>query len=467
MNFDSLWNWEEIVENIYSDIIVADKEGKIVYANSSVEYWLDTKKENLIGYSVTELEKEGIFYPSVVKKVLETEKKQALIQQTRSGKKLLVIGNIVYDESRKLKYVVTYSQDVTELEQMKMYVKMMEGEMESIKNELRELQNKQSADPDIIAKSEKMKNVVELINRVAHTDITVLFTGESGVGKSLLAEHLHKWSGRKGNFVTINCSSIPETLLESELFGYDAGAFTGANPKGKKGLVEEAENGTLFLDEIGELPMNLQAKLLTLIQKKEFFRIGDTKPKSVNFRLVAATNVDLIERVRLGKFRSDLYFRLSVIHIPIPSLRERREDLLSLIMNLTRTFNNRYQQEKVLDHAVIDSLLQYDWPGNVRELGNLIERLVLTVEDNLIQLNHLPSKLVSSNLPDGALSVLALKNKTLPEIMEEVEAQVLKGAFERCNSTTEMSRYLGVSQPTIVRKLKKYGITRESVVNEL
>ncbi len=349
---------------------------------------------------------------------------------------------------------------------MKMYVKMMEGEMESIKNELRELQNKQSADPHIIAKSEQMKNVVELINRVAHTDITVLFTGESGVGKSLLAEHLHNWSGRKGNFVTINCSSIPETLLESELFGYDAGAFTGANPKGKKGLVEEAENGTLFLDEIGELPMNLQAKLLTLIQKKEFFRIGDTKPKSVNFRLVAATNVDLIERVRIGKFRADLYFRLSVIHIPIPSLRERREDLLSLIMNLTQTFNSRYQQEKVLDHAVIDSLLQYDWPGNVRELGNLIERLVLTVEDNLIQLNHLPSKHVSSNLPDGALSVQALKNKTLPEIMEEVEAQVLKGAFERCNSTTEMSRYLGVSQPTIVRKLKKYGITRGSVVSE-
>ncbi|MGN7298152.1 sigma-54 interaction domain-containing protein [Ferdinandcohnia sp. SAFN-114] len=466
MNFDSLWDWEEIVENIYSDIIVADKEGKIVYANSSVEYWLDTKKENLIGYSVMQLEKEGIFYPSVVKKVLETEKKQALIQQTRSGKKLLVIGNIVYDENQKMKYVVTYSQDVTELEQMKMYVKMMEGEMESIKNELRELQNKQSADPHIIAKSEQMKNVVELINRVAHTDITVLFTGESGVGKSLLAEHLHNWSGRKGNFVTINCSSIPETLLESELFGYDAGAFTGANPKGKKGLVEEAETGTLFLDEIGELPMNLQAKLLTLIQKKEFFRIGDTKPKSVNFRLVAATNVDLIERVRLGKFRADLYFRLSVIHIPIPSLRERREDLLSLIMNLTQTFNSRYQQEKVLDHAVIDNLLQYDWPGNVRELGNLIERLVLTVEDNLIQLNHLPSKLVSSNLPDGALSVQALKNKNLPEIMEEVEAQVLKGAMERCNSTTEMSRYLGVSQPTIVRKLKKYGITRGSVVSE-
>ena len=461
MNLDISWDWEEIIENIYTDIIVADKDGKIVFANASVEYWLNMKKEDLIGRSVIQLEKEGIFYPSVVNKVLETGTKQALIQQTRSGKKLLVVGNIVYDNKQKLKYVVTYSQDVTELEKMKTYVKIVEGEMESIKNELRELQNKQSAHPHIIAKSELMKNVVSLINRVAHTDTTVLFTGESGVGKSLLAEYLHDRSERKGKFVTINCSSIPETLLESELFGYDAGAFTGANPKGKKGLVEEAMEGTLFLDEIGEMPINLQAKLLTLIQKKEFFRIGDTKPKSVNFRLVAATNVDLKERIEEGKFREDLFFRLSVIHIPIPSLRERREDLLSLIMNLTQMFNKRHQQEKVLDHAVIDSLLHYEWPGNVRELANLIERLVLTIEDNFIQLNHLPSKLAPSNLPDSALSVQALGNKSLPELMDEIEAQVLKSAFERCKSTTEMSKYLGVSQPTVVRKLKKYGITRQ------
>lgn len=460
MNFHSSWNWKEILDSINNDLIVTDPNGNVLYSNSSVEYWLNVKKSEIIGRSVIEMEKERIFYPSVVKRVLETGEKQTLVQETRSGKKLLVSGNIVYDEQQQIKYIVTYSQDITELEKMKMYVKMVEGEMETIKNELKELQNKQSADADIIAKSDKMKNVMGMINRVAQTDTTVLLTGESGVGKSLLAEYIHKQSGRKGKFVTINCSSIPESLLESELFGYDAGAFTGANPKGKKGLVEEAEDGTLFLDEIGELPMNLQAKLLTLIQKKEFFRIGDTKPKTVNFRLVAATNVDLKERIQEGKFREDLYFRLSVIHIPIPPLRERREDLLSLIMDLTETFNTRHGQEKVLDHAVIDNLLHYEWPGNVRELANLIERLVLTIEDNLIQQMHLPEEFVSCDVTEQNLAVHALGRKSLPEIVEEIEIQVLKNATERCTSTTQMAQYLGVSQPTIVRKLKKYGINR-------
>lgn len=407
-----------------------------------------------------QLEKERAFYPSVVKRVLETGEKQTLIQETRSGKKLLVTGNIVYNDKNNIKYVVTYAQDVTELEKMKLYVKMIEGEMETIKSELKELQSKQSAAPHIIAKSEPMKHVVSLINRVARSNTSVLLTGESGVGKTLLAEYLHNQSGRKGKFVTINCSSIPESLLESELFGYDAGAFTGANPKGKKGLVEEAKGGTLFLDEIGELPMNLQAKLLTFTQSKEFIRVGETTPISLDFRLVTATNVNLKERIEDGKFREDLYFRLSVIHIPIPPLRERREDLLSLIIELTQKFNQRHQQEKVLDHAVIDHLLHYKWPGNVRELANLMERLVLTIDDNLIQQEHIPKEFISNYQKENSLRFQVLEEKTLPEMMQELETQILQKAFASCKSTTEMARQLGVSQPTVVRKLQKYGIKK-------
>ncbi|WP_198042545.1 sigma-54-dependent Fis family transcriptional regulator [Oceanobacillus sp. AG] len=395
-----------------------------------------------------------------MKRVLETGEKQTLIQETRSGKKLLVTGNIVYNDKNNIKYVVTYAQDVTELEKMKLYVKMIEGEMETIKSELKELQSKQSAAPHIIAKSEPMKHVVSLINRVARSNTSVLLTGESGVGKTLLAEYLHNQSGRKGKFVTINCSSIPESLLESELFGYDAGAFTGANPKGKKGLVEEAKGGTLFLDEIGELPMNLQAKLLTFTQSKEFIRVGETTPISLDFRLVTATNVNLKERIEDGKFREDLYFRLSVIHIPIPPLRERREDLLSLIIELTQKFNQRHQQEKVLDHAVIDHLLHYKWPGNVRELANLMERLVLTIDDNLIQQEHIPKEFISNYQKENSLRFQVLEEKTLPEMMQELETQILQKAFASCKSTTEMARQLGVSQPTVVRKLQKYGIKK-------
>ncbi len=460
MNLDKYWDWEEIVDSINTDVIVADSKGNIVYSNSSVELWLNIKKNDIIGLSVMQLEKERVFYPSVVKRVLETGEKQTLIQETRSGKKLLVTGNIVYNDKNNIKYVVTYAQDVTELEKMKLYVKMIEGEMETIKSELKELQNKQSATPHIIAKSEPMKHVVSLINRVACSNTSVLLTGESGVGKTLLAEYLHNQSGRKGKFVTINCSSIPESLLESELFGYDAGAFTGANPKGKKGLVEEAKGGTLFLDEIGELPMNLQAKLLTFTQSKEFIRVGETTPISLDFRLVTATNVNLKERIEDGKFREDLYFRLSVIHIPIPPLRERREDLLSLIIELTQKFNQRHQQEKVLDHAVIDHLLHYEWPGNVRELANLMERLVLTVEDNLIQQEHIPKEFISNYRKENNFSFKALGEKTLPEMMQEFETQILQNVYGRCKSTTEMARQLGVSQPTVVRKLQKYGIKK-------
>lgn len=460
MNLDKYWDWEEIVDSINTDVIVADSKGNIVYSNSSVELWLNIKKNDIIGLSVMQLEKERVFYPSVVKRVLETGEKQTLIQETRSGKKLLVTGNIVYNDKNNIKYVVTYAQDVTELEKMKLYVKMIEGEMETIKSELKELQNKQSAAPHIIAKSEPMKHVVSLINRVACSNTSVLLTGESGVGKTLLAEYLHNQSGRKGKFVTINCSSIPESLLESELFGYDAGAFTGANPKGKKGLVEEAKGGTLFLDEIGELPMNLQAKLLTFTQSKEFIRVGETTPISLDFRLVTATNVNLKERIEDGKFREDLYFRLSVIHIPIPPLRERREDLLSLIIELTQKFNQRHQQEKVLDHAVIDHLLHYEWPGNVRELANLMERLVLTVEDNLIQQEHIPKEFISNYRKENNFSFKALGEKTLPEMMQEFETQILQNVYGRCKSTTEMARQLGVSQPTVVRKLQKYGIKK-------
>ncbi|MEC5425827.1 sigma 54-interacting transcriptional regulator [Virgibacillus sp. C22-A2] len=460
MNFDPSWDWEEIVDNIYTDVIVTDSKGRVLYANASVGYWLNMEKSNMIGRSVIEMEKERIFYPSVVKKVLKTGERQALIQETQRGNKLFVIGNIIYDENENIKYIVTYSQDVTESEKLKTYVKMIEGEMESIKNELREIQKTQSANPHIVSKNEKMKNVISMIDRVAQTDTTVLLTGESGVGKSLLAEYLHDRSKRKGKLVTINCSSIPEALLESELFGYSAGAFTGANQKGKKGLVEEAKDGTLFLDEIGELPMNLQTKLLTLIQKKEFFRIGDTKSVSVDFRLVAATNANLKERIQEGKFREDLYFRLSVIDIPIPALRERREDLLSLIMDLTKTFSKRHQQEKELDHATIDCLLRYEWPGNVRELASLIERLILTVEDHLILPKHLPGEIIPGNLSEATLSVNELGNKTLPELISDIEVEILKNAMKRCSSTTKMAKYLGISQPTVVRKLNKYGLTR-------
>ncbi|MFC7392255.1 sigma-54 interaction domain-containing protein [Scopulibacillus cellulosilyticus] len=453
MAFDVEWDWEEIINSIYTDVIITNPEGIVVYANDSTEYWFGKKKEELIGSSVLELEKQNIFYPSITRKVALTRTKQTIIQETNIGRKLLVTGNMIFDKNGRPKYIISYSQDITELEELKAYLKKVEGELRQAKKKLRELENDKENEPKIIARSEKMKHVISTLNRVAETEATVLLTGESGVGKSLLAEHLHEMSGRKGKLVKINCGSIPESLLESELFGYKSGAFTGANPKGKRGLVEEAEGGTLFLDEIGELPYNLQVKMLTLIQEKKFYSIGDTKPKNVNFRLIAATNVDIEKMIQQGTFREDLYFRLSVIHITIPPLREREEDLLALIMNFLKTFNHRYEQNKELAQDTIDYLLNYSWPGNTRELSNIIERLVLTADGQVITPEQLPSKIKAS---EQAASFNEIERKTLPEMMRDTEVNILSKAWRRCNSTTEMAKYLGVSQPTIVRKLKKY-----------
>lgn len=447
------WEWEEIIDSIYTDVILTDASGIVIYANNT-EYWFDMKKEAVIGRSVFQLEKEKVFYPSITRKVLETGRKQTLIQETRSGVKLLVTGNIVHDEKGNIKYIACYAQDISELEKLKSYIKKVEGELKSIKEELLQLQVKETIlSSSVVAKSEKMKQILLIINRVAETDASILLTGESGVGKSKLAKYVHQKSNRPGKLVSVNCSSIPETLLESELFGYAPGAFTGANPKGKKGLVEEAQDGTLFLDEIGELPNSLQAKLLTLIQEKKFYPVGVTTSKKVNFRLITATNVDLSEQIKENLFREDLYYRLSVIHIPIPPLKERKDDLLALIMELINTFNKRYNQEKEFSHETINYFLQYTWPGNVRELSNVIEMLILTVEDYVIQPSHLPEHIASNYT---AASLNNLGQKSLPDLLKETEISILKEALTRCKSTTEMAKYLGISQPTVVRKLQKY-----------
>lgn len=443
---------KEIIDSIYTDVIITDAEGIIIYANNSTKYWFDMEKEAIIGKSVLELEKQKVFSPSVTRKVLETGKKQTLVQTTNHQRKLLVTGNIIYDENQNLKYVVCYSQDITEFEKLKSYVHKVEGELVDIKKKLHDLRHRQATDTQIIVKSKQVEQIMSIMDRIAGTDATVLFTGESGVGKSLFAEQLHQKSGRDGKFIPINCSTIPESLIESELFGYKAGSFTGASQEGKVGFVEQAEGGTLFLDEIGELPIEVQAKLLMLIQNKTFYRVGDSEPRKVDFRLVAATNVNIEEQIKNGRFREDLYFRLSVIHLSIPPLRERQEDLLSLIIKFMDVFNTRYDDHKELTHETIDHLLRYTWPGNVRELSNAIERLVLTIDEDIILPEHLPENIKMAQ----SVPFYPIGQQSLPEIVEETEIRVLKQAREHCKSTTEMAAYLGVSQPTIVRKLQKY-----------
>ena len=302
-----------------------------------------------------------------------------------------------------------------------------------------------------------MRQLYETAELVLNVDATVLISGQTGVGKDVLAKFIYNQSNRRmqGEFIKINCGAIPPDLLESELFGYEGGAFTGANKQGKPGMFELADKGVLFLDEVGELPLNLQVKLLRVIQEREVQRIGAIKPKKINVRLIAATNRDLRKMVESGDFREDLFYRLNVIPIFIPRLAERPEDILHLVSNFLLQMNEKYEMNKSISPDLRSFLFQYDWPGNIRELSNLIERLVLLTRDNLITVNHLPSEYKSAIL---STSSPLQENLTLKEAVEQAEKQVILHAVKNSSTTYELAKLLDTSQATVVRKLKKYNI---------
>jgi transcriptional regulator with PAS, ATPase and Fis domain len=302
-----------------------------------------------------------------------------------------------------------------------------------------------------------MKEVLEIVNRVADADATVLITGETGVGKEIVAREIHKNSLRKdGPFIKVNCASIPESLFESELFGYEKGAFTGATNNGKLGMFELANKGTILLDEIGEIPLNIQSKLLRVLQEKKVTRLGGTSVQKVDVRILAATNLDLKKQVEKGLFREDLYYRLNVIPINIPPLRERREDLFILAAHFLAFYNSKYNKDKTLAHNATELLRYYPWPGNVRELKNLIERLVLICPQEIIT-----DKCISKIIGEKEVEPIydnSYEKMHLNDAVATVEKELIYKALKDHGTTRGAAKVLGVSQPTIVRKANKYGI---------
>jgi TyrR family helix-turn-helix protein len=288
-------------------------------------------------------------------------------------------------------------------------------------------------------------------------DSTVLLTGESGVGKGVIAKLLHENGSRRDfPFVKVNCGAIPENLIESELFGYESGAFTGSRKDGKKGLFETANKGTIFLDEISELPHNLQVKLLQVIQEREITRVGGVESIPINVRIISATNQDLMSLVHEGKFREDLYYRLNVVPISIPPLRERPEDIIPMIRIFLNRINIKMKEHKDIDSKTIAILMKYPWPGNVRELQNIIERLVITTKGTVIQPENLPSFIYEA--ANGVEALGKSTSKSLSEAMNHAEREILLKAQEQYKTTRAMAKALGISQPTVVRKLRKHSI---------
>lgn len=310
---------------------------------------------------------------------------------------------------------------------------------------------------NFVIKSGIMKNIIKFASKAAQTDSTILLLGETGNGKSELGRLIHKMSKRQHHpFVPINCAAIPETLLESELFGYEEGAFTGTRRQGKKGLFEHANGGTIFFDEVGELPLSLQAKLLHVLQNKSFYRVGGSKIIQVNVRVIAATNQNIEELIQNGKFRKDLYYRLHVIPLVIPSLRERPEDIIPLLLTTLEKLNAREGGEKQFSNEILSFLSRYHWPGNIRELQNTVEWLYIASDDETIEIDSLPPKLKESLLGiSGDMPIIINKVIPLKDAIDMVEKELIKKARTIATSTYKIADLLKINQSTVVRKLNK------------
>lgn len=455
-------DWIKFFEVSYDGIIIADGEGRIVYMNPASERLEEVEKEYILGRLASDLEREGIYEVSVTVKTLK-EKKTVSLMQYKGGKQLVITG-IPITESGKIKWVYINERDVTELNKVKRDSQKAKARAEKYKKQLGIIQTK---DLEVSSNSPIMEKTMDTFERIAPTDISVMIEGESGVGKDVHARWIHQHSLRKEKtFIKIDCGTLSETLLESELFGYEKGAFTGANREGKKGLVEVADGGTLFLDEIGEMPLGLQAKLLRLIQDKVFVPVGGLKEKRVDIRIIAATNRNLRQMVNDGLFRSDLYYRLNVVPVKIPALRERREDIFFFIHHFLKKFNDKYGFHKTITNRAINILCKYDWPGNVRELSNVMERLVVVTPKSSIDAED--AAVVVSVQPKGFAEGFSCGLEDYGEAMQRFERYYLQQILNEKLTLDETALRMGISVSTLKRKLKKYKLRgKDRFRNEL
>lgn len=444
-----------ILDSFYDGIFITDSEANVLRINKSYERITGVSWSEFCGKNMREVVEKGIISCSSSLKVLEQKKTVTMQQEFITGKKAFVTAKPVFDDNGEISMVVTNVRDITELERLK-------DELEENKNlaqiyftELEELKKQLIKNEDIVARDKKMIEVVYMLKKIASVNTTILLLGETGVGKEVAAKYIHKHSKRKEKqFIKINCGAIPENLIESELFGYEKGSFTGAKKEGSLGIFEEASGGTLFLDEIGELPLNMQVKLLRVLQEGEVTRIGGVIPRKVDVRIIAATNRNLEEMIKAKKFREDLYYRLNVLPINIPPLRERRGDIIPLIKYFISFFNSKYEFEKHLSNEAIEVLYNYNWYGNIRELKNIIERVVVLSSDNIITKENLPKSILSQfeeNKENILDTIMPLK-----EAVAIVEKNLIEKSYKKHGNVRAAAKELGIDPATFVRKRKKY-----------
>jgi PAS domain S-box-containing protein len=461
---DSIIGVQKFIDTSFDGVVVSDGAGKVLAVNNAFIHISGLSRETIVGNYLHDLVDKQLLPYSCTVQVINQQKAISASVKYPQGKEAVVSSNPLCDQLGRIIRVVSNVRDITELN--KLHEKLRSAK-DLAKGFQRELKAIQITNTDInrgLIRSRVMENLYELVMKVADTDLPLLVTGESGVGKTALAKFVHTASERHttGNLIHVNCSAIPDSLLESELFGYEEGAFTGAK-KAKVGLFELANKGTLFLDEIGDMPLPLQAKILNVLQEGKFYRVGGTKEISVDVRIIAATNTKIEQLIEKGAFRQDLYYRLNVVPIRIPSLAERKDDLPPLISFYLEKANLRYNRSKVISPECMDIMLKYNWPGNIRELINFIERMVVIVDEPVIELHHLAEIAENSNLTN--LTQISTETRlhdnsqqlwrptaSLKELIAALEGKIIEEAVAECGSLKQASQSLGVDVTTLIRK---------------
>jgi PAS domain S-box-containing protein/TyrR family helix-turn-helix protein len=453
---------DTIIDSSYDGLWICDANATVLRINSASERLNNIRAAEVVGRNMKELVAEGFINRSATLEVIKTGSTATMLQNTNTGRKLMITGSPIFDETGRLVRVVVNERDITEIDSLHEELQRQEAIKNQYRNHMLEIQLAEMESRRIIARSPCMARLLQQAIKVSKVDSTALILGESGAGKELIADLIHKHSNRASQpMIKINCGAIPESLVESELFGYAKGAFTGAQKQGKPGYVELAHDGLLFLDEIAELPMASQVKLLRFLEDGVVCRVGGVKNRKLNVRILAATNRNLKELMSTGGFRKDLFYRLHVIPLHVPPLRERTECILPLLHHYLHFFAGKIGKTKTihLSNPATEALLAYPYPGNVRELINICERAVVMSEGEWISLDDLPRDVADFRKSKALSDLMDLSQNSLKELMENFERSVLRKASSQYGTQDNIAKALGVDQATIARKLKKFAMT--------
>lgn len=447
----------EVLNCLKVGVYITDGQGNTLFLNDESCKTGGLTREDVLGKNMQDLEKMGFVENSASLKVLESRKMEEIIQNLGDGDKVYVTGMPLYHDDN-IDVVVCTERNITETLALKELLKEKDKESAKIKEEIEYLKKQNiTMWGNMVAEDEETKQLAEKAIRVAKLDTTVLLTGESGTGKEVFANFIYQNSSRVGKpFIKVNCAAIPENLMESEFFGYEKGAFTGADRKGKIGLFEMANHGTLFLDEIGDIPIHLQSKLLRAIQEREIMHVGGDRAIPIDIRLITATNRDLKKAVANGTFRGDLYYRLNVMPIELSPLKGRKKDIKALAAYFVKKFNEDYKLSKMISEEAIEVLQKFDWPGNIRELENIMERIMISFDGEVITKAQVERVIGIQAESDVDLSML--EGKSMTQLLEDYEKHILEEMLSKHKRASEVGRVLKMNKSTLSRRLKKYGL---------